>query len=335
MRDAILDQIRSLALQFERFQNPTITALPISGSSRQYFRIVEEGFSCIATWNESAKENQTFIDYTKALLKIGVSVPNIYLISNDHRSYLQEDLGDRSVLDWIYSMGDHPDTEQIEVIYRRILTDLITIQEQLPRHIDISSQHAHASFDHYQVGWDLNYFKYNYLKVHIDPIDEFQLEKEFEVLAQHVVKNSYSTFMYRDFQARNIMLKEDCLYYIDYQGGKHGPALYDVVSLLFQAKANLNMSMRESLLQFYIQERRKKGVALDENPDQQFWDLALVRCLQVLGAYGFRGYLQQKSHFLDSIPFALSNLSMIMDRCTFINQLPYLKQLLTQLTKPE
>lgn len=328
---SIQDNIKLLLSNHSDLRVLDIDALPRSGSSRQYFRASTTNGSFIATWSDAVQENNAFFAYTEAMKSLGIRVPDIMIMSDDHRCYIQKDLGSTAVLDWIFSFGNSKDWIVIEEKYRSILTDLIQIQDELPTILNVASFHSHHTFDVYQVQWDLNYFKYNFLKVHIDPIDEWLLEREFDQLKQWVIEPSYQHFMYRDFQARNIMMHENELYYIDYQGGKLGPALYDVVSLLFQAKANLPESIRESLLDFYIQQNNHRKIPIQGDVHKQFWNLALIRCLQVLGAYGFRGYLQGKTHFKESIPQALQNLTVIMDRSSAIKELPYLKTLIHQL----
>lgn len=225
------------------------------------------------------------------------------------------------------------DLSESEVIdlYKRILSDLIQIQLCGANKIDFSHCFVREEFDRTAMRWDLYYFKYYYLKISGLEFNEQKLENDFNSLLDFLDKADRSFFMYRDFQSRNILLKDNKLGYIDFQGGMKGPLQYDVVSLLYQAKANLSEETRQSLLSYYITEL-KKHISVDEELFRnQFQGIVFIRILQTLGAYGFRGYIQRKPHFIQSIPQALQNLKAHTPIIHNIVPMPYLSALINEL----
>ncbi len=235
-------------------------------------------------------------------------VPELFAVSSDRMHYLQEDLGDQTLYGLLHDKrckGGGFDTEMLG-LYRQALADLAAIQ-LAGADLEFSMAYPRASFDRQSIFWDLNYFKYFYLKLTATPFDEQLLEDDFGRLAAFLLEADSNYFLYRDFQGRNIMVKEDRLYYIDYQGGRRGASQYDVASLLYSAKSDLPEVYRQELLSHYLAVRGIYG------KDRQrwlefFWGFVLVRILQTLGAYGFRGLFERKPYFVESIPLALNNL---------------------------
>lgn len=287
---------------------PKVERLPGAGSDRSYFRLRGPlGESVIATYGNDVRENLVFCDLANAFRKHGCAVPEILAVGDSGKVYLQEDLGDIQLLDLLFS------DSRMELA-KKSLAALANIQ-LVPQEVwqDLVGW---APFNRRLVMWDLNYFKYEFLKPAVISFDEDRLENDFEKFTSDLCNNDelLTGFMYRDFQSRNIMVKDGECRLIDFQGGRKGPLLYDAVSFLWQAKAGFTAGEREELLRFYAGLISKgRGVA----PKAVLKDVdkfALFRTLQVLGAYGFRGLVEKKSHFIESIPGALDNLKELIDK---------------------
>ena len=313
-----------------RFSTPIekIELLPGAGSSRCYYRIFRKGeTSILACYGSNPDENETFVYFSKKLKESGINVPEVFAINDENTIYLISDLGNTDVL----TAKQQLSAEETETLYQRILKDLIQIQIQGGKHIDFSRCFVRQEFDRTAMRWDLYYFKYYYLKISGIECNDQKLEEDFETILDFLERAKRDFFMYRDFQARNILLNDNELGYIDFQGGMKGPLQYDVVSLLYQAKANLSNETREKLLSYYVQEL-KKHIALDEKEfREQFQGFVFIRILQTLGAYGFRGYIQRKEHFIQSIPQALANLKEQLPVIQKLISIPYLSTLINQL----
>lgn len=299
----------ALQLYKEVYGQPqSIMRLPGAGSDRRYYRITgSDSHSVIATCGDDPKENLTFYNLAVAFKKCGCAVPEVYAINREMTVYLQEDLGDVQLLDLLFT--EH----RMELSARTLkaLVDLQTVPDEVwSRYV------AWDDFSRRLVMWDLNYFKYEFLKPIGIIFDENLLEDDFEALAAALCQDhrSLQGFMYRDFQSRNIMIKEGQPRFIDFQGGRQGPMIYDAVSFLWQAKAGFTAEERKELLQLYAESvAEKRGVEADEILGEVD-KFALFRTLQVLGAYGFRGLVEKKSHFIESIPGALANLGELMEK---------------------
>lgn len=294
---------------FEKFfdvKDVVMTPIAGSGSDRLYFRMCAHSVSCIATYVPDAAEGKCFVGLARDFLKCGIPVPKIYDVSSDFHYYLQEDLGDES----LFSLLKSHDAERLvkETLLR--LTNL----QKTPVNV-WKSDCLIKNFSNRQIMWDLNYFKYEYLKPRNIVFDEDKLENDFERLAEKLLStpDEFCGFMMRDCQSRNVMITSSGPVFIDFQGGRSGPALYDAISFLWQARAGFTDEFRMTMLDSYCMaycngdERKKEEMLslLDE--------FVLFRTLQVLGAYGFRGLVQKKSHFLLSIPGALANLKALND----------------------
>lgn len=260
-------------------------------------------------------------------------VPELYAVSADRCHYLQQDLGDSTLYGLLYEKkqkGGGFDSEILH-LYRQVLADLAAIQ-QAGADMDFSLAYPRSDFDRQSILWDLNYFKYHYLKLKHVAFDEQHLENDFNVLADILLQADCSYFLYRDFQGRNIMVG-DKLYYIDFQGGRRGAAQYDVASLLYSAKSDLPEVIRKELLNHYLDVRGLKGEERRQWLDY-FWGYVLVRILQTLGAYGYRGLFERKDYFLQSIPLALNNLRQLYeDHPTLFVALPEISKIIGVLSK--
>ena len=299
-------------------------ALPRSGSDRQYIRLYKENQSVLAVYNPNIQENKAYFSFTSNFRNYNISVPNVLIIDSTKQYYLVEDVGSSSLYDLtIPAKGNI--SQDVKQIYRDVLANLVQIQAVAGKTIDYSVCYPVSDFDEQSIQWDLNYFKYNYLKLAGIDFNEYQLEKDFKRLKNYLLKVEAGGFMFRDFQSRNIMLKDGKPWYIDFQGGRRGPLVYDVASLLYQAKARFSETLRDELFQSYAQSLKQVTKVSEKDLYLEFKTFALLRTLQVLGAYGFRGYFEKKPHFIESIPFAVQNLKLLLQSNDIPVELPYLK----------
>jgi len=284
------------------------------GSNRIYTRETDKnGRSVIRVQGTNRDENRAFIYMARHFHALGLPVPEVLWVSEDEMSYTQEDLGDTILF-------DHLDNY---TLLERTMRALAHVQVEGARDFDWSVCFPVPAFDERAIRWDLNYFKYCFLKGTKIEFSEPKLEDEFDKIVKRLTSNSEcgltsNTFLYRDFQSRNVMIKDDQPYFIDFQGGRRGPTQYDVASFLWQAKANFAPALREQLIDAYLDELEKIINHKFEILNKAAWRAALphfvlLRTLQVLGAYGYRGYFERKPHFLESIPLALKNLHELFE----------------------
>jgi aminoglycoside/choline kinase family phosphotransferase len=321
----VQDHLQKIAAMYQSWSGEeatTVVPLPASGSYRRYYRLSSKTQQAVGAFYDSAEENKAFINLSRQFLKAGLNVPKIYAVADDNLSYLLQDLGDATLFDIInlHKQKDGFDEALIQ-IYRQIIDELIKFQIVAGRNLDYSACYPSADFDTQAYMWDLNYFKYNFLKLAQIPYNEYHLEEDFRKLVQLLLSVESSYFVYRDFQTRNIMLHQGQLYFIDYQGGRRGPVHYDLVSLLFQARMEMPAAVREQLIDYYIAEAEKVAPRSVKDFRQHFYKFVLIRILQTLGAYGFRGLYEKKQHFIESIPLAINNVKWLMDNNKIPEQL--------------
>jgi len=303
------------------------SSLPQSGSYRQYYRISGKTKSAIGTFNPDHKENKAFITFTKHFKSIGLNVPEFYIDNKKAGTYLVEDLGDVNLFSFLSeNRNNNKFPERAISFYKESLEQLIKFQLDGRKGLDYSACYPRSSFDNQSIMWDLNYFKYYFLKLTKTSFDEQLLENDFNNFTEFLLSADMNNFMYRDFQSRNIMIKDEKLYFIDYQGGRRGALQYDVASLLFDAKADLPQKIRDELVEYYIEILSSKSKINREEFLKYYYGYVLVRILQAMGAYGFRGLHEKKVHFLKSIPFALKNLNWLMDNDLLPDGLPELQK---------
>lgn len=291
------------------------------GSNRIYTRETDEnGRSIIRVKGTNRDENRAFIYMARHFHALGLPVPEVYWVSEDEMSYTQEDLGDTLLF-------DHITPELLE----RAIRALAHIQVEGAKDFDWSVCFPVPAMDERSIRWDLNYFKYCFLKGTKIEFSEPKLEDDFDKLVQVILAQPADTFLYRDCQSRNIMIRDGQPYFIDFQGGRRGPTQYDVASLLWQAKANIAPALREQMIDAYLDELGKVEITNHRSPvtNKDAWRSALphfvlFRTLQVLGAYGYRGYFERKQHFLESIPNALRNLNEVLAQ---LPEYTYLREL--------
>lgn len=311
-----MEQLKQLFARWAGVPCTECLALGANGSSRRYYRLMGgEGISAIGCIADDLRENEAFFAYAHHFHAKGMPVPELYAVADDRRHYLQQDLGDQTLYGLLYDkqrQGGGFDAQMLD-LYKQALADLAAIQ-QAGADIDFSLAYPRSDFDRQSILWDLNYFKYHFLKLQHIPFDEQLLEDDFNRLADYLLTADTHYFLYRDFQSRNIMLPNSDnfpLYYIDFQGGRRGAAQYDVASLLYSAKSNLPEAIRRELLAHYLDVRNIHGDERRQWMDL-FWAYLLVRILQTLGAYGYRGLFERKDYFLQSIPLALNNLRNLL-----------------------
>lgn len=286
----------------------SLELLPQSGSDRRYFRLAGVAGPVIGTYGSNVRENETFIYFTQHFTDRQLPVPSILAVSDDKQFYLQEDLGTVSLIDRLESEGY---TEPVYTLFRQSLHALALLQVGGDRGLDYSRCLTNQEFGRQAIMADLLYFKYYFLDTLQQPYDKQKLIDDFEALSHYLTHTEYKYFMFRDFQSRNIMIgPRNEPRFIDYQGGMKGAPQYDVASLLWQARANLPEDWKRRLLDDYMDAfESTTGLRVDRPVFRsQYNGYVLIRLLQVLGAYGFRGLFERKAHFLTSIPLALRNL---------------------------
>ena len=310
--------------------------LPPSGSYREYCRLGNKKRSVIGALNDDIKENTAFLSFTNHFRNKELPVPQVYAVSSDLKKYLQDDLGNVTLFDFLVETRDQQGfSEEIVAKYRKVLEVLPRIQIYGGMDLDFSVCYPRAEFDKLSMMWDLNYFKYYFLKLAKIPFDEQALEDDFQAFSDYLLSAKSDYFMYRDFQSRNIMLKNGEVFFIDYQGGRRGALQYDLASLLYDGKADIPPEIRNLLFAEYI-ERLKTYIPVNEEKFTSYFNgFVLIRIMQAMGAYGFRGFYEKKQHFLKSIPYAINNLNYLLPQINFPVKLSELFNVLDALTKSE
>ncbi|MGM9795035.1 MAG: phosphotransferase [Candidatus Aphodosoma sp.] len=328
-----MKQLEQLFVKYKHENVKNIEELPSSGSNRRYFRLTgESGDTLIGVKGTSVEENIAFIKISDHFYRQGIPVPRVFAVSDDNNFYIQEDLGDEI----LFKATEKGRTcgsfsEQERELLRKTMDKLPEIQFLGADGLDFSICYPQPEFDERMISFDLNYFKYCFLKATGLDFSEIKLEDDFQRMSDILMRSTSATFLYRDFQSRNVMLVNGEPYFIDFQGGRKGPIYYDVASFVWQAKANYSEELREELVQTYLNSLRKYMPVDETYFRQQLRHFVLFRTLQVLGAYGFRGYFEKKPHFLQSVPYAIDNLRRLL-REPF-TEYPYLSGLLTELTQ--
>ena len=305
--------------------------LSTSGSNRRYFRLKGGNISVIGVVGTSFEENRAFITLSQHFKGKGLHVPTVLSVSEDGMSYIQEDLGDQILYQMVSQGRETGSYSSYECdLLCRTIEQLPKIQFKGAEGLDFSVCYPQPAFDGQMVDFDLNYFKYCFLKATGLEFNEVTLQKDFERLKADLLEDMGDTFMYRDFQARNVMFRDGVPYFIDYQGGRKGPIYYDVASFIWQARSRYPEDLKKELVRTYL--RALKGyMPVDEKAfNERLRLFVLFRSLQVLGAYGFRGYFEKKPHFLASGPYALGNLRRLLQKP--FDDYPYLNSILTRLT---
>lgn len=327
-----MKQIEDLFEQYTRQKPTDIYELPSSGSNRRYFRITGDGITLIGAKGTSVDENVAFIEISKHFRLKGLPVPQVLCVSENKEYYLQEDLGDVTLFNSVAAGRESGNySEQEAALIKNAVALLPKFQFEGGKGLDYSVCFPQPEFDERMVSFDLNYFKYCFLKTTGLEFSEIKLYEDFQkISADLLCSSNEETFLYRDFQARNVMLKDGNPYFIDFQGGRKGPFYYDLASFVWQAKANYSPVLKEELIKTYKDALKKYKNVPDKEFNSKLRLFVLFRTMQVLGAYGFRGYFEKKPHFLQSVPFAIDNLRKLIQEP--FTEYPYMQQLLTELT---
>lgn len=310
--DQILADIESLYKRHFKQGVDRIEKIPQSGSDRIYFRIYSSNKTCIATYNNNLKETRAFVNFSKHFKEKKLAVPEIFVVNESETVYLQEDFGNENLLNRLEEKGY---CKEVLELFQKSLEQLAKIQIKGDDGFNYTQCLTAKEFGKQTILSDLLYFKYYFLDTLQLPYDKELMLDDFEALSTYLSKTEHKYFMFRDFQSRNILIKNEEVFFIDYQGGMKGALQYDVASLLWQAKANLSEHWKDDLLKYYMNEVDKYlAVPLDRITfNSQYNGYVLIRLLQVLGAYGFRGLFERKAHFLSSIPLALKNLKFFIE----------------------
>jgi aminoglycoside/choline kinase family phosphotransferase len=309
---------RLIELAEERFgRGPDgILDLAADGSTRQYFRLVWDGErTVVGAIGPDHEENRAFLSFARAFRRIGLPVPEIHAEDQSAGAWLEEDLGDTTLFHALsaarIAAGDAFPAD-IVPLYRRVLSILPRFQVEGHTVVDYRLAYPRKAFDRQSIRWDLNYFKYHFLKLAHVPFNEQRLEDDFARLTTHLLQAGTDGFLYRDFQSRNIMIRDGEPWFLDFQGGRRGAPHYDVASLLYDAKANLPPPLRAELLDHYL-DALAAFVPVDRGRFRElFTSFVLVRLMQALGAYGYRGFFERKRRFLESVPHAARNLDGLL-----------------------
>ena len=306
----------------------SITQLPQAGSDRIYFRLQSQQHTAIGTYGNDIKENETFIHHANHFYKNGIAVPKIYGVSDDKQYYLQEDLGDISLYSIIKKEGI---TNEVTDYLKAVLSQLINLQIHGAKNFDFNTCYPIQEFNRSSMFWDLNSFKYYFVRIARVHFSEIDLNKDFHTLCDYLLVEKNLYFMFRDCQSRNVIIHKQKPYFIDFQGGRKGAIQYDAASLLWQAGAKIPYELRDELIDFYI-ENVASIISIDKKEfKERYYGFVLIRMLQVLGAYGFRGLIEKRSHFLESIIPALQNVKWFLENIKLKIELPALTNVLQQL----
>ena len=296
------EKIRTLFKQYSGNDALRVESLPVSGSARRYYWVFTEDRTYVGVYHENLRENRLFVDFTRHFEKSRLHVPHVYCVSEDGFCYLQDDLGPDMLLNVVEREreGEFLSEHTME-LYRKALSELLKFQLVGGKGLDYSECLPRPVFDERCIRWDLNYFKYCFLKLAGVEADEDRLEDDFDRLTAKLVMAGTGGFMFRDFQSRNIMVVDNEVYFIDYQGGRQGALHYDVASLLYDAIVKIPESQKEELLNFYIRKLTACEPEYAEKFREMYYHFVLVRLLQAMGAFGLRGLHEGKTHFIDSI----------------------------------
>jgi aminoglycoside/choline kinase family phosphotransferase len=291
-----------------------IVALPQSGSDRKYFRITDAGKSVIGAYNPNPEENEAFIGFTKHFISKELPVPEIFGYIPEEFVYYLKDLGDINLFTWLVQKHTITGFDAgAEEMYRKILDKLISFQIIGMDGLDLDLCYPHRSFDRQSMMWDMNYFKYMFLKLVAVSFNERRLEHDFNLLADFLLETRQDYFLYRDFQSANVMLVNGEPWFIDYQGGRKGAPQYDVASLLYDAKAHIPETSRERLLEYHINNFCAASGESRKEFRGYYAGFSMIRLMQALGAFGFRGLYEKKPTFTGSIVPAVKLLIQLID----------------------
>jgi len=333
-----MDVLKTL---FERhFHAPVVQTQPLqgdlSGSGRKIIRLAGDKATAIGVLYEVREENVAFLEFSRHFRRHGLPVPEIYAEDLGHGAYLEEDLGDTTLFEFLSKnrRGENISPEVIEA-YRKVVAELPRFQVEAGRDLNYKVCYPREKFDRQSISWDLNYFKYYFLRLAGIPFNEQALEDDFARLTKFLLTAEHDYFLYRDFQSRNVMLPGGRPFFVDYQGGRKGALQYDIASILYDAKADLPPALRQQLLEHYL-DALAGFTRLDRQAFMQhYYAFVYIRIMQALGAYGFRGFYERKTHFLQSVPYALNNVRWLLSHIELPIGLPTLMSALQSMLNSE
>lgn len=323
-----MDEVKIISEGYKVYSGNNATRiepLPRSGSDRRYFRITDGEKSVIGAYNPNREENDAFVGFTGHFISKGLPVPEVYSYMPEKDIYFLRDLGDINLYTWLHKRPDIRDfNEETKELYRKILSTLIDFQVKGIAGLNLDLCYPHRSFDRQSMMWDMNYFKYMLLKLLAVPFNERNLEHDFNTLCDYLLETGQDYFLYRDFQTANIMIIEGQPWFIDYQGGRKGAPQYDVASLLYDAKIPMLQKNRDEMLEYYI-DRFISVSKEDKNAFRGYYSgFSMIRVMQALGAFGFRGLYEKKPTFTESIVPGVHILNSIVDEAEKHISLPEL-----------
>lgn len=329
-----MDVLKELFQQ--SFGAPVERVEPLQGhlgaSGRNIIRLTGGGHTAIGVLYDVREENVAFLEFSRHFRRHGLPVPEIYADKINDGAYIEEDLGDITLFDFLSENRNGDDiSPEVIAAYRRSVAVLPRFQVQAGRDLNYKVCYPRGSFDRQSIAWDLNYFKYYFLRLAGIPFNEQALENDFNHLTKFLLTAPRDFFLYRDFQSRNIMLRDGEAYFIDYQGGRKGALQYDIASILFDAKADLPPEVRQQLLDHYL-DALAEVMPLDRAAFMQhYYAYVYIRMMQAFGAYGFRGFYERRPHFLQSVPYALKHLRWLLHNATVPIALPTLLDAFTRM----
>lgn len=321
----VRERIEAAYLRWKGNAPELMTRLPRSGSDRVYFRLSDNGVHLIGAYNPGREENDAFVGFTNHFRAAGLKVPEIFIYYPEDKVYFLEDLGDSNLFTWLALRPEEKRFDsETEELFKTIVSDLVKFQTKGIKDLDLKLCYPHRSFDRQSIIWDMNYFKYMFLKLVSAPFNEIRLERDFEKLTTFLLDAGQDYFLFRDFQTANIMIRDGIPYYIDYQGGRCGAPQYDIASLVYDAKAYIPAPLRNQLIAFHAEEFEKAcGRSVSEV--RKYSDaFAAVRLMQALGAFGYRGLYENKPTFTESIVPAVELLTEVMKTISSNIDLPEL-----------
>jgi aminoglycoside/choline kinase family phosphotransferase len=322
-----MDVLKQLFEQHYHFPAERLQPLQgqLGGSGRAIVRLTGGAFTAIGILYPVREENVAFLEFSRHFRRHGLPVPEIYAQDLSHDAYLEEDLGNTTLFEYLGAnrTGDVISPQAIEA-YRKTVAALPRFQVEAGRDLNYKVCYPRASFDRQSINWDLNYFKYYFLRLAGIPFNEQALEQDFSRLTKFLLAADHDYFLYRDFQSRNVMLRDGQPFFLDYQGGRKGALQYDIASLLFDGKADLPPELRQELLNYYL-DCLSAYIPVDREAFMHhYYAFVYIRIMQAMGAYGFRGFYERKPHFLQSVPFALKNLRWLVHHVKLPIALPAL-----------
>jgi aminoglycoside/choline kinase family phosphotransferase len=324
-----MDVLRTL---FEdRFHSPVEQVQPLQGelggSGRKIVRLASAEISAIGILYGVREENVAFLEFSRHFRKHGLPVPEIYAEDLSHGAYLEQDLGDTTLFEFLSkNRAGESIAAPVADAYREVVAILPKFQVEAGRDLNYKVCYPRASFDRQSIAWDLNYFKYYFLRLAEIPFNEQVLENDFSRLTKFLLTADHDYFLYRDYQSRNVLLPGGRPFFVDYQGGRKGALQYDIASLLYDAKADLPPELRQKLLDHYL-DALSGYIDLDREAFlRYYYAYVYIRLMQALGAYGFRGFFERKTHFLQSVPYALKNVRWLLHHVELPIALPTLME---------